>query len=374
MSVEIPVGAHQPPGAGPAARIDGPDAGLIVRFDGPVPTHRPDRPLGAGSTDRTDEAGTGVDVLDSAGHLSCHGRTDPTMTRTATDDGARLRPVPAGAAPLFVRAGQAVYPARRLGDLVSRRPAGVTGHQWSSALRAEFDHVVCAADTGVPLFALTVGPTAPAGSAGQRTERMVSAVCAAVGLPVLRIGSPTLRAADHGRRIITYVIDARAYAAGAGGDDPDDNPVGYRDIVGRLPDGRTGAVNDLGALSRAAAVEAYVSRRLSDPIVRGLHVRWRDGTAEGWSWVEVRTGRCLVERVTVSEARWHCGVDPARLAEDLAAVAVGDRLPVGDRPAVAVTDESALLDRDELRRQICVLRDRRDELATPFAFDHLCGD
>ncbi|MEV4843371.1 hypothetical protein AB0K20_09160 [Micromonospora matsumotoense] len=290
------------------------------------------------------------------------------MTRTATDDGARLRPVPAGDAPLFVRAGQAVYPARRLGDLVSRRPAGVTGHQWSSALREEFDHVVCAADTGFPLFALTIGPTAPAGSAGQRAERMAAAVCAAVGLPVLRIGSPTLRAAGHGRRIVTYVLDARAYAAGATSDDPDDAPVGYRDIVGRLPDGRTGPVNDLGALSRAAAVEAYVSRRLSDPIVRGLHVRWRDGLAEGWSWVEVRPGRCLVERVTVHEARWHCGVDPARFAEDLAAVAVGDRL------AVAEFDESALLDRDELRRQICALRDRRDELATPFAFDHLCGD
>ncbi|MFY1622922.1 hypothetical protein ACN261_26110 [Micromonospora sp. WMMD723] len=290
------------------------------------------------------------------------------MTRTATDDDARLRPVPSGVAPLFVRAGQAVYAARRLGDLVSRRPAGVTGHQWSSALREEFDHVVCAADTGVPLFALTVGPTAPPGSAGQRAGRMAAAVCAAVGLPVLRIGSPTLRAAGHGRRIVTYVIDARAYAAGAAPDGSDDAPVGFRDIVGRLPDGRTGPVNDLGALSRAAAVEAYVSRRLSDPIVRGLHVRWRDGTAEGWSWVEVRPGRCLVERVTVHEARLHCGVDPGRLAEDLAAVAVGERLAGAD------DEEPVLLDRDELRRQIRALRDRRDELAAPFAFEHLCVD
>ncbi|WP_431927270.1 hypothetical protein [Micromonospora wenchangensis] len=290
------------------------------------------------------------------------------MTRTATDDDARLRPVPSGAAPLFVRAGQAVYAARRLGDLVTRRPAGVTGHQWSSALREEFDHVVCAANTGVPLFALTVGPTAPPGSAGQRAGRMAAAVCAAVGLPVLRIGSPTLRAAGHGRRIVTYVIDARAYAAGAAPDGVDDAPVGFRDIVGRLPDGRTGPVNDLGALSRVAAVEAYVARRLSDPIVRGLHVLWRDGTAEGWSWVEVRPGRCLVERVTVHEARLRCGVDPGRLAEDLAAVAVGDRL------AGVEDGEPALLDRDELRRQIRALRDRRDELAAPFAFDHLCVD
>ncbi|MFJ6194539.1 hypothetical protein [Micromonospora sp. NPDC092111] len=292
------------------------------------------------------------------------------MTRTATDDGARLRPVPAGDVPLFVRAGQAVHAGRRLGELVSRRPEGITGHQWSSATREGFDHVVCAADSGVPLFAVTIGPAAPAGSAGQRAERMREAVCAAVGLPVLRIDSPTLRSAGYGRRIVTYVIDARAYAAGAGPDaDPDDaTPVGYRDIVGRLPDGRTGPVNDLGALARAAAVEAYVSRRLSDPIVRGLHVRWRDGSAEGWSWVEVRPGRCLVERVTVHEERLRCGVDPARLAEDLAAVALGDRL------AGPAADEGVLLDRDALRQQIRGLRDRRDELAAPFAFDHLCVD
>ncbi|WFE97976.1 hypothetical protein [Micromonospora sp. WMMD987] len=289
------------------------------------------------------------------------------MTRTATDD-ARLRPVPAGATPLVVRAGQAVYGARRLGDLVSRRPAGVTGHQWSSAVREEFDHVVCAAGTGVPLFVVTVGPVAAAGSARQRAERTCAAVCAAVGLPVLRIGSPTLRAAGHGRRIVTYVIDARAYTAGATPDDPDDARVDYRDIVGRLPDGRTGPVNDLGALSRAAAVEAYVSRRLSDPIVRGLHVRWHGGVAEGWSWVEVRPGRCLVERVTVHGTRLNCGVDPGRLAEDLAAMAVGDWL------AGVGYDDVTLLDRDELRRQIRALRDRRDELSTPFAFDHLCVD
>ncbi|MGC5019128.1 hypothetical protein [Micromonospora sp. DT47] len=294
------------------------------------------------------------------------------MTRTATDDGARLRPLPTGAAPLLVRAGQAVHAGRRLGDLVPRRPEGITGHQWSAATREEFDLVVCAADTGVPLFAVRIGPAAPAGSAGQRAERMRDAVCAAVGLPVLRIESPTVRATDHGRRIVAYVIDARAYAGSAPGAEPDtgqdDPPVGFRDIVGQLPDGRTGAVNDLGALARAAAVDAYVSRQLVDPIVRGLHVRWADGAAEGWSWVEVEPGRCLVERVTVREHRFRSGVDAARLAEDLAALAIGDRLPAPDAGG------TALVGRDELRRDILALRARRDELSGGFAFDHLCVD
>ncbi|MEU5940465.1 hypothetical protein ABZ807_15025 [Micromonospora sp. NPDC047548] len=293
-------------------------------------------------------------------------------TRTATDDGSRLRPLPVDDGALFTRAGQVVYAGRRLGDLVARRPEGITGHQWSSATREEFDHVVGAADTGRPLFAVVLGAPAPAGSAGQRAERMRDAVCAAVGLPVLRIESQALRSAAHGRRIVGYVIDARAYAGPdpAAGQDGDgfDAPVGFRDIVGRLPDGREGHVNDLGALVRAAAVDAYVSRQLADPIVRGLHVRWRDGAAEGWSWVEVRPGRCLVERVTVREHRFWCGVDAARLAEDLAAVAVGDRLRALE------TDEPALVDRGELRREIRGLRARRDELVDDFAFDHLCTD
>ncbi|MEV4482492.1 DUF2726 domain-containing protein [Micromonospora coxensis] len=294
------------------------------------------------------------------------------MTPTATDDGSRLRPVPGDGVGSFTRAGQLVHGRRRLGDLVSRRPEGITGHQWSSATREEFDHVVCAPDTGLPRLAVSIGPAAPAGSPGQRAERMRDAVCATVGLPVLRIESPTLRAVEHGRRIVTYVLDAREYAGGEPADGPDadgvDPPVGFRDIVGRLPDGRRGHVNDLGALTRADAVEAYVSRRLADPIVRGLHVRFQDGAAEGWSWVEVRPGRCLVERVTVREHRFWCGVDAARLAEDLATVAVGQRLRALE------SDEPTLIDRDALRQEIRALRDRRDEMVGGFAFAHLCVD
>ena len=79
--------------------------------------------------------------------------------------------------------------------------------------------MVCAADTGRPRLRRGVrAPVAPGGSAEQRVERLKDAVCAAVGLPLLRIGSPTLRAAEHGRRLVEYVIDARAYAAG--GADP----------------------------------------------------------------------------------------------------------------------------------------------------------
>ncbi|MFI6241598.1 hypothetical protein ACIBEF_17145 [Micromonospora sp. NPDC050795] len=291
------------------------------------------------------------------------------MTSIGSDDLGWLRAMPAeaGRDALLSRAGHRVLAARRLADLLQGRPPGVTGSQWTSASRASFDFVVYAADTGRPVVAVQIGPVPSPGSAQQRVERLTDAVGAAAGLPTLRIGSPTLSAAEHGRRLVEYVIDARAYAAGgASAAGTELAAVGFRDILGRLPDGRTGPVNDLGALTRVAAVEAYVAGQVADPIVRGLHVRWVDGPAQGWSWVQVRPDACLIEQVSVTEHRFSCGIDAARLAEDLAAVAVGERLREN-----AVAD---LLSRAEWTAQIAALSQRRHELVGGFAYDHLCAD
>ncbi|WFE35902.1 DUF2726 domain-containing protein [Micromonospora sp. WMMD975] len=288
------------------------------------------------------------------------------MTSTGGVTASWLRPVPPEAAPRLTRAGHLGFADRRLAELVQARPPGVTGSQWSTAGRAALDLVVCAADTRLPRFAVRFGPPAPDGSPARRAERLTDAVCAAVGLPLLRVESSTLGGGEHVRRFVAYVLDARAYAEGT---DPDGgDAVGFRDIVGRLPDGRPGPVNDLGALARADAVEAYVAGRLADPIVRGLHVRWTDGPAEGWSWVEARPGRCLLERVRLTARGFGCGVDPGRLAEDLATVALGERLRAAD-PAAAF-----LVDRDDLREQVRRLADRRDSFDGGFAFAHLCAD
>ncbi|GAB3385458.1 hypothetical protein GCM10027452_36640 [Micromonospora halotolerans] len=79
-------------------------------------------------------------------------------------------------------------------------------------------------------------------------------------------------------------------------------------------------------------------------------------------------GRCLVERVHLVAQRFSCGVDPGRLAEDLAAVAIGERLRDLDAA------EPSLVDRDEVRARIRRLAARRDEFEGGFAFDHLCAD
>lgn len=273
---------------------------------------------------------------------------------------------------VFERAGRVVQPDRRLSQIVHRRPPGITAHQWSSAIRTRLDFVVCDPGSYAPDFAVAL--TEPVGRApdAERGERMTRTVCEALGLRLLRIESSAPRPGSYGRRIIEYVIDARAFLAAVSDPEPagplTDEPLNYRDIVGRLPDGRSGFVNDLGAVARVAAVDAYVSRRLADPIIRGLHVRWRNGPAEGWAWVEVRDGHYLFERTRIWQVRFTCGVEPGQFAEDLAVAGIGERLKTLD------VAEPVLHDREDLGRELDQLRLRRGDLEHAFAYDHISFD
>jgi hypothetical protein len=94
-------------------------------------------------------------------------------------------------------------------------------------------------------------------------------------------------------------------------------------------------------------------------------VRWQNGPAEGWGWLAVADGRYLFERTRVWQHHFSCGVDPGRLAEDLAAAAIGERLKTLD------TAEPRLLGRDLLGRDFAELGLRRDEMAGAFEYDHL---
>jgi hypothetical protein len=267
-----------------------------------------------------------------------------------------------GAAATFERAGFLVRQGQRLGQVVRNRPAGITAHQWSSATRTPLAFVVT--DPVRRTTVLAVDAHDPGDRPGMpRAGRATTAVCDAVGLPLLRVESPSCGSPSFARRLVEYVLDAYAYTAATFGEAP-----GYRDITGRLPDGREGFVNDFGVLARFAAVDAYVSGRLIDPIVRGLNVSWRDGAAEGWAWLDVREGQCLFERARIWQYRFSCGVEPDRLAEDLAAAAIGERLR-----ALEVA-EPVLRDKRDLARELDELRRRRDEMATVFAFEHIVFD
>ena len=268
------------------------------------------------------------------------------------------------------RHGQHILRNRRLGELIGRRPAGTTANQWNSALRTRFDFAVCAAGDGAPVFAVEFA--APADGGQVRARRMADAVCAAAGLPLLRVETEAPLVA-RGQQIVEYLVDARAFAAAtapAGGyDDELPEPVvGFREIVGRLPDGRQGFVNDLGILARLAMMEAYVAGQVADPIVRGLHLFWGDGSAEGWAWAELGGGRCLFERVRLGGTGLACGVPLDRFAEDLAVVAVGDRLR-----ALEAGQEGVRV-RSDVARLFRSLRERGSEIRDVARLAHIQFD
>lgn len=259
----------------------------------------------------------------------------------------------------FERGGRVVRGDLRLGQILRGRPPGITGHQWSCAMRAQLAYVACDAGTGAPALAVQLRGPVPGGT---RDDRMTDAVCAAVGLPLLRVESTTLAARGYARRLVEYVLDAHAFTEAIG-----DGP-GYRELTGRLPDGRTGFVNDLSVLARAAAVDLYAARQVADPTIRGLHVRWADGVAEGWAWLDMPGGGCVFERVRVWERRFSCGVQPAQLAEDLAAAAIGEWLKRLD------TEAPPLCSRTDLAWEFRHLRLRRDEMRDEFRYDHVTFD
>lgn len=255
---------------------------------------------------------------------------------------------------VFTRANRLVRPDVRLGRLLRGRPPGITANQWSTASRTQLAYVVCDPVTYAPALVAQLRAPVP-GSC--RDDRMTDAVCAAVGLPLLRIESSIMSVPRLAQSVMEYVLDALAFTEATG--------PGFRDLQGRLPDGRKGFVNDLGILARAAAIDAYASRQLADPTIRGLHVSWMDGGAEGWAWLDVRDGQCIFERTRIWQPRFACGVDPARLAEDLATMAIGERLK-----ALESTPPS-LRRKEDIAREFDRLRLRRDDMSDEFRYDHL---
>ncbi len=307
---------------------------------------------------------------------------DTTRARHAAPDTATgTRPVlyglPSGTGTpggVFERGGALVRPGVALGDLVRRRPVEVTGHQWSTAQRTRFAYVVHPA-SGEPTFAVEFQDPAARLADAARTDRLTSAVCAAAGLALLRVCGAVVGTGTGRLRVIEYVLDARAYTAiTARLGEPERpgerdvaalEPAGFRDIMGRLPDGRTGYVNDLGAVARAAAIEAYANRRLPDPVIRSLHVTWPDGGTQGWAWLRASEDGYLVERAEVSQAEMSCGLPPARLAEDLATAAIGEHLTTLESVPPDLVPRSVLAaDLDDLRR-------RQAEQGCDFRFDHI---
>jgi len=258
----------------------------------------------------------------------------------------------------------------KLSDVINQRPAGITGPQWSYATRAHFDFVVCDGETMIPEFAVELDDSSHRSAEAHRRDRMKDAICAAAGFELLRIEPPALAPAARGRRVVEYLIDARAMSqafdrAQAEGSVPADEPFDYRSFLDLRPDGRVDFVNDLAMPARAKAMAAHRAGRVAGEYLEGAHFYWRNGVAEGWAWLRVKDDLFLFERTVVRSYQFDCGLGAGELAEDLSTAAIGDRMDAMAR------GEAVLVRADHLQRRLEEIRRRSSELEDTFCLDEL---
>ncbi|NLU77732.1 DUF2726 domain-containing protein [Micromonospora sp. HNM0581] len=232
---------------------------------------------------------------------------------------------------LFERRGRAVWPNQKLSQIIGKRPSGISDQEWSYATRAQLDFIVCDLATRMPDFAVELDDPTHRTPDARRRDGMKDAICRAAGLELLRIESTALRQGAHGRKIIEYLIDARDFmnevsAQQEVGALPLDEPFDYRSIFGRLPNGRGGFVNDLGATARVEAEEMWKGGLIHSPVIKGICFQRQDGWVEGWAWIRVRGDFFCFEQVQLRQYQFYCGIGSRELAEDLAAAAIGKHL------------------------------------------------
>jgi Protein of unknown function (DUF2726) len=258
----------------------------------------------------------------------------------------------------------------KLSDVINQRPAGITGAQWSYATRAHFDFVVCDGETMIPEFAVELDDASHRSAEAHRRDRMKDAVCAAAGLELLRIEPPALAPTARGRRVVEYLIDARAMSqaferAQAEGSVPVDEPFDYRSFLDLRPDGRVDFINDLAMPARAKAMAAHRARRVGGQRIEGAHFYWRSGIAEGWAWLRIKEDLFLFERTVVRSYQFDCGLGAGELAEDLSTAAIGDQIDAMAR------GDAVLLRVDYLQRRLDEIRRRSSQLEDTFCLDEL---
>jgi uncharacterized protein DUF2726 len=267
---------------------------------------------------------------------------------------------------ILAHSGSLILPGFKLSQVIRHRPPGISASQWDYATRAHFDFVVCDAASCVPEFAVELDDRTHLRPDAQRRDRDKDALCQAAGFGLLRVESSAFDRGPRGRRLVEYLIDARSYThafyeAQARGHVPDDWFCDYRAIIGPLPGGGFGFVNDLAEPARARAQRAFAAGRIEGHGIQDMSFSWKNGWSEAWAWLQVRGDLYLFEKTRLRSFRFDCIPGPMSLSGDLAAVAVGRRLGrLGDSDPVLVR-------RDQMARQLQRVRERRDELECAFS-------
>lgn len=247
----------------------------------------------------------------------------------------------------------------RVVDALDIDRSGLSDEQYRYALRAHFDWVVSDAATTRPEFAVEFdGPSHDSPDA-RRRDALKNAVCAKLGLPILRVGHAVLRptaqhtvlgvllecwtawrgfidAQERGELAYDEVYDPLAFIEL----DPDTDAIVQPYNIARRVQQRIARMARAGVLARRIPVVAFRSHWMGGP----------EGT-ESYAWVATTDRRIVIGHASVREYSFP-GVEPIDLAEGLALLDLGDRLAAwreGDEtiPVSAEVAERVLPRRDE---------------------------
>jgi hypothetical protein len=238
---------------------------------------------------------------------------------------------------VFQHGDYAVFPGFKLSTIIYEPPKGFSRQspEWNYATRAHFDFVVYHTETHLPEFAIELDdPTHWRNPEVQRRDRMKNALCEAAGFELLRIESSALDASSRtgNRRLIKYLIDAwelgKAFTEQQEkGYIPADEIYDYRNTLALNPEsGSVEFVHDFARPAVDLAFKLHDEGTIKGYFIERLNFYWRNGWAEGWTWLQYNDELYFFEAYRVRSYQFYCGVPAGELAEDLAVAAIGEKL------------------------------------------------
>lgn len=265
-----------------------------------------------------------------------------------------------------------IFSQVKLSQVIRERPPGVTDKQWwQYGTRATFDFVVADAATTRPEFAVEFDDSSHWRPEVQERDRIKDLICDQAGFELLRIESHHLPVGLLGRRLVEYLIEARAYCLNIGelqaeGYLPADELFDYGGVVGGIADGYLNLPNDLASSAHRAVRKAYEQGRVLDIAISTQSFNWRSGWCEGWAWVRARDDLFLFASTQVrSYPTFYCGIPPFELAQDLSTAAIEEQLAAYGR------NEPVLVRASDIGERFAGVRARRDELLDTSLVDHI---
>lgn len=268
--------------------------------------------------------------------------------------------------------GYRIFSQVKLSQVIPKRPPGVTDKQWwQYGTRATFDFVVADATTTQPEFAVEFDDASHRRSEVQERDHIKDLICDQAGFELLRIESQHLPVGLLGRRLVEYLIEARAYCLNinelqAEGYLPADELFDYGGVVGGIMDGYLDLPNNLAGSAYRAVRMAYEQGRLLDIAIHTQSFEWRSGWCEGWAWVRTQDDLLLFASAQVrSYPTFYCGIPPFQLAQDLSAAAIEEQLAAYDR------NEPVLVKAVDIGDKFAQVRARRDQLVHSDFLDYM---